>query len=163
MGLKCLVTLLNMPYWSILPQFQQLYHPKTISACAQNANMQYVKLVISSNKTNWRQRSPADISPDSPDSPMPPTSKTLMAWVGTGLCHIMPLSQLTYTIMKFPVPVLLICTFQNSYYFNTTIWQTVPFINNPITKCVLPNIQSAAFLIQFMSMSSTSNSTEYCK
>ena len=46
-----------------------------------------------------------------PDSPLPSTSKTLMAWVGTGLCHIMPLSQLTYTIMKFLVPVLSIHTY----------------------------------------------------
>jgi len=30
----------------------------------------------------------------SPDSPLP------LAWVGTGLCHIMPQSQLTYTIYK---------------------------------------------------------------
>jgi len=31
-------------------------------------------------------------------------------------------------------------------------------INNPVTECVLPNIQSAALLKQLMSMSSTSNS-----
>jgi len=38
----------------------------------------------------------------SPDLPLPSTSKTLMAWVGTGLCHIMTLSQLTYTIIYMP-------------------------------------------------------------
>jgi len=36
----------------------------------------------------------------SPDSSLPPTSKTLMTWADTGLRHIMPLSQLTYTIYK---------------------------------------------------------------